>query len=121
MTITLNKHTLIYVALAWIIIFLGWKVYKGGNNSKKLEVYQEQYEKSIKERDIKFVNDTTKLGIGYRYELRLRDSTMQVAQAEVSKQILVINYFTKKKNEVKTLPISIVDKSLDSMFRAKGY
>lgn len=121
MTITLNKHTLIYVALAWIIIFLGWKVYKGGNNSKKLEVYQEQYEKSIKERDIKFVNDTTKLGIGYRYELRLRDSTLQVAEKESAKQILVINYYKKKINYVQVAPISIIDKSLDSMFRAKGY
>ena len=117
MTITINKHTIIYFVLIAVIVIGGYMYVIGPN--KELDLYKTEHEKDIKIRNDKFHSDSVALVVRYNNDLRLRDSTLAVSEKEVQKQMVVINYYKTKIKNVQTMPISAVDHQLDSLFSAR--
>lgn len=115
MKITVNLQTLVLLSIIGVMAFF---LFQG--NDKELDLYKEQYEKNIKERDERFLRDSINLVSFYDSVLVRRNRKLDSANKEAEVQKKIIKFYEKKYKSIQVLPIRVIDHSLDSLFKSNG-
>lgn len=115
MKITINLQTVILLAIIGVMAFF---LFRG--TGEDLNLYKENYEKQIKERDAGYKRDSINLVAHYDSILHGRNRLLDSANKEAIRQKEISIYFEKKYKQIRTIPISAVDRILDSIFKSAG-
>lgn len=112
---TISKTTLVSIFLGIIALAFGW-LYFTKDSSKELDEYRLKYDQDMAQKVAKFHADSVLFQIQYKYLTRVNDSLKTAVMEESIKRTKVIKYYEKKIKDISTMPISVVDQQLDSLF-----